>query len=114
MLKLVVCTKIYKNLGNLELPLWRVVSGNEYIVARFEIAPDWAGVGDCIKQFIHILEGKIQEDVREIYSGFDLFEDSSLTHNEFFQLEQCGTVDFPAEDITKIDVSEEMNGIKGL
>ena len=114
MLKLVACTKIYKNLGNSDLSLWRVIGGNEYIVDRFEDAPDWLVVGRSITKFIHVLEGKIQEDVKEVYSGFELYPDESLTHNEFFQLDQCGTVDFPAEDITKIDVSEEMDGIKGL
>jgi hypothetical protein len=96
MLKLVACTKVYKNVGNNEMPMWRCVDGNEYIVSRFNKEPKWKDVGKAISKFQHILETE------------------SLTHGENFQLRNGGTIDFPAKDIEEIDVTEAMDGIKGL
>lgn len=113
-LKLVATTKVYKNIGNLDLPMWRCVDGNEYIIKRFDKEPMWEEVGEAVSNFQHILEGKLDIDVKEIYAGFELYDNSSLTHAEFFQLMNSGSIDFPAEDVTQIDVSEAMDGIKGL
>jgi hypothetical protein len=113
-LKLVASTKIFKNIGNMEVPMWRCVDGNEYIIERFDEEPTWPDVGKAVTYFQHILEGKLEVDVKEIYSGFELYDNNSLTHGENFQLENGGTIDFPAEDVTKIDVTEMMDGIKGL
>ena len=113
-LKLVATTKIYKNVGGMDVPLWRCVGGGEYILKRFDEEPKWKEVGEAVNSFQHILEGKLAIDVKEIYGGFELYDNNSLTHSENFQLQHGGTIDFPAEDATIIDVSEEMNGIKGL
>ena len=113
-LKLVACTKVYKNIGSIEVPMWRCVDGNEYIIERFKKEPKWKQVGEAITKFQHILEGKLEVDLKEIYAGFELYDNNSLTHGENFQLQEGGTIDFPAEDVTKIDVTEAMDGIKGL
>jgi len=113
-LKLVAITKVYKNIGSIDLPMWRGIDGNEYICARFDKEPSWKEVGERINSFIHSLEGKITDDVREAYAGFELYNNDSLTHGENFQLLNGGTIDFPAQDVTKIDVSEEMDGILGV
>lgn len=113
-LKLVATTKIYKNVGNYDLPMWRCVDSNEYIIKRFDSEPSWKDVGEAVSNFQHILEGKLESDVKEIYAGFELYDNNSLTHCEFFQLESSGSIDFPAEDATQIDVTEAMDGIKGL
>ena len=113
-LKLVASTKIFKNIGTTDVPMWRCVGGNEYIIDRFDKEPKWHKVGEAVTQFQHILQSKLDQSVTEIYSGFDLYENDTLTHSEFFQLENGGTVDFPAEDLTKIDVTEAMDGLKGL
>lgn len=113
-LKLVACTKIYKNIGSMEIPMWRCVDGNEYIIDRFDTEPEWKTIGNSVKNFQHVLEGKLEDDVKEIYCGFELYDNNSLTHGEHFQLQNGGTIDFPAEDATKIDVTDVMNGIKGL
>lgn len=113
-LKLVACTRIYKNIGSIEIPMWRCVDGNEYIIKKFDDEPKWKEVGEAVSAFQHILEGKLETDVKEIYSGFELYDNNSLTHGENFQLQNGGTIDFPAEDATKIDVTEAMDGIKGL
>lgn len=112
-LKLVAITNVYKNIGNMDLQMWRCTGANEYIVARFEEEPTWKVVGEHINKFIHSLEGKISDDIKEAYSGFEIYAEASLTHGENFQLNNGGTIDFPAQDVTKIDVSEEMDGILG-
>lgn len=114
MLKLVASTKIFKNIGSIEVPMWRCVDGNEYIIKRFDDEPKWSEVGEAVTNFQHILEGRLDVDVKEVYSGFELYVNESLTHGENFQLQNGGTIDFPAEDVTKIDVTEAMDGIKGL
>lgn len=113
-LKLVATTKVYKNIGSTEVPMWRCVDGGEYIIKRYTKEPKWKEVGEAVNSFQHILEGKLAIDVKEIYAGFELYDNNSLTHGENFQLQNGGTIDFPAEDATIIDVSEEMDGIKGV
>lgn len=113
MLKLVACTKVWQNLGDVHLPMWRACDCNEYIIARFEKEPAWPEIGDAVKKFMHILEGRISDNTIESYIGFELYSNNSLTHGENFQLEQGGTIDFPAEDVTQIDVRSEMAGIAG-
>jgi len=110
-LKLVAITKIYKNIGSEDLPMWRHVDGHEYIIAFFDKEPAWQEVGEEINKFQHILEGKIEVDVKELYVGFELFSSDSLTHSESFQLQTGGTIDFPAQDVTKIDVTELLDGL---
>jgi len=112
-LKLVAITNVYRNIGSMDLQMWRCTGANEYIVARFDEEPTWKLVGEHINGFIHSLEGRISEDTKEVYAGFEIYSDASLTHGENFQLHNGGTIDFPAQDVTKIDVSEEMNGILG-
>jgi hypothetical protein len=113
-LKLVATTKVYKNVGNLEVPMWRCVDSNEYVIKRFNKEPKWTDVGKAVQDFQHILEGKLEIDVKEIYAGFEIYDNNSLTHSENFQLQNGGTIDFPASDATSIDVTEAMDGIKGL
>lgn len=113
MLKLVACTKVWNNIGTHDVPMWRAVGGNEYIIARFAKEPSWKKIGEKVMSFMHILEGKVNVGVIETYAGFELYNNNSLTHGENFQLENGGTIDFPAEDATKIDVQEDMAGIAG-
>ena len=114
MLKLVASTKIFQNYGNAEVAMWRTVGGNEYIIARFEEKPTWEQIGEACNKFMHALEGKTQANVTEIFAGFDMFDNDSLTHSEHFQLEQGGTIDFPAEDLTRLDIEEHLkNAIEG-
>jgi len=112
-LKLVAITNIFKNNGTYDLPMWRVTGANEYIVARFDEEPDWKQVGENISNFLHSLQGNVDQHTKEVYSGFELYNNDSLTHGENFQLHNGGTIDFPAQDVTKIDVSEIMEGIQG-
>lgn len=113
-LKLVASTKIFKNIGSMDIPMWKCVDGNEYIIGYYDKEPSWQDVGQNINKFTHYLEGKLTVDVKEIYSGFELYMKENLTHCEHFQLESTGCIDFPAEDVTLIDVTEQMDGIKGL
>ena len=111
-LKLVAITNVFKNSGSVDLPMWRCVGSNEYIVARFDEEPAWKEVGDSISKFIHSFHGSLNEITKEVYAGFELYNNDSLTHGENFQLHNGGTIDFPAQDVTKIDVSEEMEAIQ--
>lgn len=113
-LKLVATTKVFKNIGSEDLPMWRCIDGSEYIVARFDKEPTWQEVGQSINKVVHYLEGKLGQGTKEIYSGFELYDDKNLTHAEFFQLENAGSIDFPAEDITSIDVTEQLDGLQGI
>lgn len=113
-LKLVASTRILKNVGNFEIPLWRVADGNDYVVAYFDHEPTFQEIGGHINEFIHMLEGKLSDDIKEIYSGFELYGAENMTHYEHFQLQATANVDFPAIDLTKVDVTDEMHGIKGV
>mgnify|MGYP001109134045 CR=1 FL=1 len=113
-LKLVASTKVFRNVGNVDLPMWTCVGGNEYIVAYLEKEPTWAEVGETINNFTHYLEGQLSMVDKEVYVGFEMYDKDSLTRPEFFQLDSTGCVDFPARDLTQIDVTEQLNGIHGL
>jgi len=54
----------------------------------------------------HILEGRITPSVIEVITGHEVYEQNNLTHNENFQLKYGDAIDFPAEDITNIQVEE--------
>lgn len=111
-LKLVAITKVYRNIGSIESPMWRPVDVNEYIVAHLTKKPTWQNVGEYINKFAHAVEGKIDELHREIYCGFELYDENCMTHSENFLLETTGTIDFPVKDLTEIDVSDELSGIQ--
>lgn len=111
-LKLVAITKVYRNIGSVETPMWRPVDVNEYIVAWLTKKPTWPDVGKAINNFAHMLEGKIDELHKEVYCGFEIYDQSALTHSENFLLQTTGTIDFPVKDLTEVDVSEEMDGLQ--
>ena len=108
MLKLVACTKLWNNIGNAEVPMWRAVGGNEYVIHRFEEEPTFKDIGEAVNKFMHVLEGRINQGVVETYTGFELYDLTSLTHSENFQLENGGPIDFPAEDVQQYDFTEEV------
>jgi len=113
-LKLVASTKVFQNIGSLDMPMWKCVDGKEYIVGYFDEEPTWKEAGEVINKFIHYLEGNLSIDTKEIYSGFDLYEKGKMTHCEFFQLDSSGVIDFPAKDLTEIDVTDVLNGLQGI
>ena len=55
-----------------------------------------------ITELQHLLEGKVTDNVIEIFSGYEIYEKDKLTHNEYFQLNQGGAIDYPAQDISKV------------
>lgn len=111
-LKLVAITKVYRNIGSIEGPMWKPIDVNEYIVAHLNKKPTWQNVGEHLKKFIHAFEGMIDELHKEVYCGFELYEENALTHSEHFMLETTGTIDFPVKDLTTVDVSEELDGLQ--
>ena len=83
--------------------MWHPIGGNEYIIGYLvNEEPTLEKIGEFVNKFIHILEGKIQPNIVEVYSGYEVYFKDALTHNEHFQLEQGDSIDFPAEDITEI------------
>lgn len=113
-LKIVATTKVFTNIGSNEMPLWKPIGAKEYIVARIDHEPTWKEVGEIISSFMHMIEGLVSLDSVEVYSGFEIYNDASLTHSENFQLQQTANIDFPAQDITEIDVADQISGIKGI
>ena len=106
-LKVVASTRVWeaKNPGQADFPMWHPIGGNEYIIGYLDDAkePTLVQVGEFVTEFIHILEGKITPNVVEVFSGYEVYYKDALTHNEAFQLQQGDSIDFPAEDITKIE-----------
>ena len=106
-LKVVASTRIWESKGTSpDFPMWQPVGSNEYIIGYMEVAedeePSIRAVGGMIQNLSHILEGRLTPKGVEICTGFDLYEENNLTHNEQFQLNQGDQIDFPAEDITTI------------
>ena len=78
----------------------------EYIVGRTKKVPSFKEIGEMITSLQHILEGRISPSVIEVITGHEIYESNNLTHNENFQLKYGDAIDFPAEDITNIQVEE--------
>jgi uncharacterized cupin superfamily protein len=87
--------------------MWHPVGGSEYIIGYMDLpdgeAPQLAHIAEHVTKFIHVLEGKITPNVVEVFAGYEIYYKDALTHNEAFQLQQGDSIDFPAEDVTKIE-----------
>ena len=103
-LKVVASTRIWasKNPENADFPMWHPVGGNEYIIGYLTLpddeTPQLSEIAEFVKEFHHMLEGATRPGSVEIFSGYDVYLKDSLTFNETFQLQNGGTIDFPAED----------------
>ena len=110
-LKIVACTKVWRAHGvDKEFPMWRPGPSNEYVIAHIDDPEGGLTLQDInqyVNEFMHMLEGQITSDVVEIFTGYEVYFKDNLTHNEQFQLNTGGAIDFPAVDLTKVDVSDE-------
>tara|TARA_B100000965_G_C19545580_1_gene737669 strand:+ start:710 stop:973 length:264 start_codon:yes stop_codon:yes gene_type:complete len=87
--------------------MWKSVGCNEYIIGYSEGIPTFEEIGKMVAELQHVLEGKIESNVIEVFTGYEIYEKSKLTHNEFFQLKYGdGQIDYEAEDITNIEIKE--------
>lgn len=111
-LKLVATTLIWTNAGTEDLPLWRCSGGKEYIIKRFTYEPTLAEIGKVVDERRHLIENHYKE-FHETLSGWQLYLDTSMTHNEYLQYSVSQSVDFPSTDLTEIDAEEEMKSIIG-
>ena len=68
-------------------------SGNNYSALSNVVIENQNTTGASANLVIHY-------KLKEIYGGFELYDNNSLTHSENFQLQHGGTIDFPAEDAT--------------
>ena len=109
-LKLVATTLIWTNAGTEDMPLWRSTGGKEYIIARFDYEPSLQEVGKVVDEKRHLIENHYPQ-IHETLSGWQLYFDDAMTHNEFLQYHLAQSVDFPATDLTEVDASEEMSAI---
>jgi hypothetical protein len=109
-LKLVATTLIWTNAGSDDMPLWRATGGKEYIIARFNYEPTLAEIGKVMDSKRHLIENHYPT-LHETLSGWQLYLNHTMTHNEFMQYHLTESVDFPATDLTVVDATEEMAGI---
>jgi hypothetical protein len=106
-LKVVACTNIWESKGeSRDFPMWQSIGCREYIIGRTNKVPTLEDIGAMITSLQHILEGRITPSVIEVITGHEVYEQNNLTHNENFQLKYGDAIDFPAEDITNIQVEE--------
>ncbi len=112
-LKLVAQTRIWSNLGDTDMPLWRPSGGKEYLICRFKKEPTFYEIAEAIELNKHKIETR-EQFVQEVYVGYDLFMDESMTHNEAFQYYlNKGSIDFETKDLTEISGEEELGEILG-
>lgn len=106
-LKLVATTLLWTNAGTDSMPLWRASGGKEYIIARFDYEPTLSEIGKVMDSKRHMIENHYPQ-LHETLSGWQLYYDNTMTHNEYMQYHLTQSVDFLATDLTTIDASEEM------
>jgi hypothetical protein len=92
------------------MPLWRASGGKEYIIARFDYEPTLSEIGQVMDSKRHMIENHYPT-LHETLSGWQLYMDGFMTHNEYMQHHLTQSVDFPATDLTEVDASEEMSAI---
>lgn len=107
-LKVVAITNIWEAKGpSKEFPMWTPVGSREYIIDKMEKEPTLKDISQSVMRLMHLLEGRITDTVVEVFSGYEVYDASALTHNEAFQLQLGDAIDYPAEDIRdKLDVEE--------
>ena len=109
-LKLVATTLVWTNAGTEDMPLWRASGGKEYVIARFNYEPTLSEIGTVMESKRHLIENHYPT-LHETLSGWQLYMDGFMTHNEYMQHHLTQSVDFPATDLTVVDASEEMSAI---
>lgn len=109
-LKLVATTLVWTNAGTEDMPLWRASGGKEYVIARFDYEPTLSEIGTVMESKRHLIENHYPT-LLETLSGWQLYMDGFMTHNEYMQHHLTQSVDFPATDLTQVDASEEMSAI---
>ncbi len=109
-LKLVATTLVWVNAGTEDMPLWRANGGKEYIIARFDHEPTLPEIGKVMDSKRHLVENHYPT-LHETLSGWQLYMDQNMTHNEYMQYHLTQSVDFPATDLTEVDATEEMTAI---
>jgi hypothetical protein len=109
-LKLVATTLVWTNAGTEDMPLWRASGGKEYVIARFDYEPTLSEIGTVMESKRHLIENHYPT-LHETLSGWQLYMDGFMTHNEYMQHHLTQSVDFPATDLTQVDASEEMSAI---
>ncbi len=109
-LKLVATTLVWTNAGTEDMPLWRASGGKEYVIARFDYEPTLSEIGAVMESKRHLIENHYPT-LHETLSGWQLYMDGFMTHNEYMQHHLTQSVDFPATDLTQVDASEEMSAI---
>ena len=106
-LKVVASTNIWHSMGDTpDFPIWKSIGCREYIIGYTVRVPSLKQIGDMVGEFMHILEGKRDPKTVEIFTGYEIYKKENLTHNEFFQLKNGDEIDYPAQDITKLDEQE--------
>lgn len=111
-LKLVVTTMLWSNSATDEMPLWKTVGGKEYIIARFDYEPTIAEIGKACEDKRHLIETHTKQ-FHETLSGWQLYLDQNITHNEYLQYSLTEQIEFPAIDLTEVDATEELKQIVG-
>jgi hypothetical protein len=106
-LKLVVCTRIWLNHGTPDLPMWRTTGGKEYIVKYFDKEPTIEEIGDAVVESAHLIL-TIENNFKETVDGWQLYPANGMTNNEYFQLTHNNAIDFPANDLTNIQIEEHV------
>ena len=102
-LKVVATTRIWQANGvSKEFPMWTPVGSNEYIIGYTTEEPTLSVIGRFVDEFQHTLEGKVTDTVVEVFSGYEVYLATALTHNEHLQIKYGDEIDFPATDVTKI------------
>lgn len=111
-LKLIVASHTWANMGNDELPIWKIVGGNEYLGGFFKGPPTMTEIVEQVNKIRHMFEGGSFEQ-RETVAGWQIYFADIPTNAEQFQLNLNGYVDFPPINVLEIDIEEELERIFG-
>ena len=72
-IKVVATTNIWQNFGEVkEYPMWRSQGSAEYIIGYSKELPSHTEVWEMITKLQHILEGKVTDNVIEIFSVYEI------------------------------------------
>jgi hypothetical protein len=111
-LKLVATTALWANSATDDMPLWKTIGAKEYVIARFDVEPTLEQIGKACEAKRHLIETHTKQ-FHETLSGWQLYLDQNVTHNEYLQYSLTEQIEFPAIDLTEIDATEELQQIVG-
>ena len=106
--KLVVISMLWINTGTADTPMFMPGPSNEYVIGWYEHPPSVHEISIALNNYLPNIQAQISETEYEVYCGYEIYDAESMTNLENFQFQIGLTVDFPAKDLTGVELPDRV------